>query len=264
LIAFETFHYIRKPRKKNNGHVGIKLDIAKTYDSLEWDFIELTFKVMGFPNNMIFTIMQCIRTVTFSILINGHLSDTFSPNRGLGQGDPLSPYLYIICVEVLSGMIDKAQKDGQIKGIAIATNAPAISHLLYADDSILFCRAKLEEGKAIMDILQNYQAMGKKSTLTSLRWFLVQTYHKTTRSFFKNFFLLKLVSTSQNTLECLLNLGDLMRRILTLSWIESGRNLKDGRKNVCPLKVRGSYQSSGPGHSYLLHELFPIAQRFVQ
>lgn len=60
LIAFEMFHYIRKPRKKNNGHVGIKLDIAKAYDSLEWDFIELTLRAMGFPNNIIHTIMDCI------------------------------------------------------------------------------------------------------------------------------------------------------------------------------------------------------------
>lgn len=64
-----------------------------------------------------------------------------------------------MCAEVLSGMIDKAQKDGLIKGISIAINAPEISHLLYADDNILFCRANISEAKTIMDILQQYQVI---------------------------------------------------------------------------------------------------------
>jgi len=93
LIVFETLHYIRKPRKKDNGYVGIKLDIAKAYDSLEWDFIEATLKTMGFPNNIILTIMQCIRTVKFCILINGQPTDFFLPKRGLRQGDLMSPYI---------------------------------------------------------------------------------------------------------------------------------------------------------------------------
>jgi hypothetical protein len=67
------------------------------------------------------------------------------------------PYLFIICAEVLSGLIKKGQQDGLINGISIASNAPAISHLLYADDSILFCRAKPEEASTIMNILKIYQ-----------------------------------------------------------------------------------------------------------
>ena len=83
LIVFETLNYIKKPRKKDNGFVGIKLDIAKAYDSLEWDFIESTLKAMGFPNNIIHVIMHCIRSVSFSILLNGQPTDPFYPNRGL-------------------------------------------------------------------------------------------------------------------------------------------------------------------------------------
>jgi len=163
LITFETFHYINKPRKKNNGFVGVKLDIAKAYDSLEWTFINNTLKSMGFPPNLIKIIMLCITYVSFSILINGHPTDPFQPKRGIRQGDPLSSYIFILCAEVLSDMIDRDQRNDLITGISIAINAPPISHLLYVDDIILFCRAKPEEAKAIMNILKEYQkASGQK------------------------------------------------------------------------------------------------------
>jgi hypothetical protein len=113
---------------------------------------------MGFPNNITNVIMSCIRTVTFSILINGDPTDPFHPKRGIRQGDPLSPYLFILCAEILSGLIAKGQQDGKIHGINIASKAPSISHLLYADDSILFCRANPEEAQEIFNILNTYQA----------------------------------------------------------------------------------------------------------
>lgn len=126
---------------------------------------------MGFPIKMVDVIMRCIKTVSFSILINGHPTETFFLQRGLRQGDLLSPYLYILCAEVLSGLLTKAQQESHIQGISIATNASAISHLLYADDSILFCRAKTSEAKANMDILTiNIKTLqDKKSTWINLR-----------------------------------------------------------------------------------------------
>lgn len=154
LIVFETFHYLKKPRKKGNGFVGIKLDIAKAYYSLEWNFIKTTLKTMGFPTKIINIIMLSVCTVTFSILVNGQPTDTFKPKRGIRQGDPLSPYLFILCAEVLSSLIQKSQQEGLIDGISIATNASAISHLLYAGESILFCRANPEEATTIMNILK--------------------------------------------------------------------------------------------------------------
>lgn len=108
---------------------------------------------MSFPPNLIKIIMLCITSVSFSILINGHPTNSFQPKRGIIQGDPLSPYIFILCVEVLSDMIDRAQRNGLITSISIATNAPYISHLLYDDDIFLFCRAKPEEAKTITNIL---------------------------------------------------------------------------------------------------------------
>ncbi|CAJ2642330.1 unnamed protein product [Trifolium pratense] len=116
---------------------------------------------------MIQTIMKCVSTVTFSILINGHPSTEFHPQRGIRQGDPLSPYLFIICADVLSGLLTKAQNERIIHGVKIAPGAPEISHLLFADDSLLFCRATTKEVTAISNIIQTYQeASGQLVNLT--------------------------------------------------------------------------------------------------
>jgi len=85
---------------------------------------------MGFPSNLVKIIMKCVTTVSFSILINGQAIDAFIPQRGLRQGDPLYPYLFILCVEVLYDLLTKGQKEGSFHGIQIAPNSPYISFVL--------------------------------------------------------------------------------------------------------------------------------------
>jgi hypothetical protein len=156
LIANEIFHYLSQTNRQN-GFVGIKTDMAKAYDRLEWDFIHETLKAMNFPQHLTNTIMQCVKTVTFSILINGKPTNKFSPERGLRQGDPLSPYLFIICADVLSASIAKAQENKLIHGVKIAPRAPEITHLFFADDSLMFCRANEKETSKMKDIINTYQ-----------------------------------------------------------------------------------------------------------
>jgi hypothetical protein len=166
LVAFEAFHKIYKTTNKKKGFVGIKLDMAKAYDRIEWSFLHKTLLTMGFPPNLVNTIMRCVTTVSFSILINGHSSNSFNPQRGLRQGDPLSPYLFIICAEVLSGLLTKGLADGNFQGVMIAPSAPPISHLFFADDSLFFCRSDPKEAMFLMNTLLLYQSIsGQKVNL---------------------------------------------------------------------------------------------------
>lgn len=97
-------------------------------------------------------ISQCVSTTSFRVQVNDNLTDTFHPKAGLRQGDPLSPYLFIICMNVLSRMLIKAQDQGHLKGIKISRNAPAINHLIYADDILLFFKANLDSCQKFKDI----------------------------------------------------------------------------------------------------------------
>jgi hypothetical protein len=157
IIANEIFHYLSQTNSAT-GFVGIKTDMAKAYDRIEWNFLQATLSSMNFPIRMVNTIMKCVTTVNFSILINGKPSPHFYPQRGLRQGDPLSPYLFILCADVLSALITNAHLKKTIHGVKIAPKAPEITHLFFADDSVIFCRATEAETTSIKDILSTYQA----------------------------------------------------------------------------------------------------------
>lgn len=141
LIAMECFHWFKKKTKGKKGVMALKLDMSKAYDRVEWPFVEQALISMGYPAKMVQLIMRCISMVSYQILINGQPSSSFKPERGLRQGDPLSPYIFILCVDVLSGLLHKAASSKEIHGIKVARSAPQLSHLFFADDSLLFSRA---------------------------------------------------------------------------------------------------------------------------
>lgn len=95
----------------------------------------------GFPSVLTNTIMNYISTITFFILINGYPYETFTPTKGIRQGDTLSLYLFIMCANVLSNMIILAQINNMICGIVIVKHSPKIYHFFFVYDSLIFCKA---------------------------------------------------------------------------------------------------------------------------
>ena len=87
--------------------------------------------------------------MTYSIRINGKPTGHISPARGLKQGDPLSPYLFLLCAEGLLALIKKAVNEGSMEGISVCRNGPCLSHLFFADDSLIFCKATIGECDAL-------------------------------------------------------------------------------------------------------------------
>ena len=145
LVAFETLHYMRNHTKGKSGFMALKLDMSKAYDKVEWAYMEKVLVQLGFHDRWVKLMMACITTASYSVLINGEPHGHITPSRGLRQGDPLSPYLFLMCTEGLHGLIRSAANNGDIRGVSLCRNGPKLTHLLFADDSLIFCRAKIEE-----------------------------------------------------------------------------------------------------------------------
>jgi hypothetical protein len=104
LIAYECIHYLRN-KKGKSGACAIKLDMTKAYHQVEWSYLHDVMSAMGFPVGWCNLVMKCVTSVSFSVRVNGSLSPAFKPTRGIRQGDPISPYLFLLCSEGLTCML---------------------------------------------------------------------------------------------------------------------------------------------------------------
>ncbi|XP_026378060.1 uncharacterized protein LOC113272443 [Papaver somniferum] len=111
---------------------------------------------MGLSNHWVKLINQCVSTVSYSVILNGSPIGFFQPERGLRQGYPFSPYLYIICSKDLSSYINSLQKKGILEGIKVCKDAPEMTHLLFAEDSLFFSKTTSQNFQVIKDYLQKY------------------------------------------------------------------------------------------------------------
>uniref|UniRef100_A0A453A1Z5 Reverse transcriptase domain-containing protein n=3 Tax=Aegilops tauschii subsp. strangulata TaxID=200361 RepID=A0A453A1Z5_AEGTS len=119
LIAYELSHYVMNKRSGKDGYTAVKADMSKAYDRVEWCFLEAMMCRMGFRREWVDLIMKCVRTVRYQVKVNGELTHQFCPSRGLRQGDPASPYLFVICAEGLSALLNDAEQRGRISGIKV-------------------------------------------------------------------------------------------------------------------------------------------------
>uniref|UniRef100_A0A2N9GCH1 Reverse transcriptase domain-containing protein n=1 Tax=Fagus sylvatica TaxID=28930 RepID=A0A2N9GCH1_FAGSY len=141
LIANECLD--SRMRQGDSG-VLCKLDVEKAYDHVNWDFLIYLLQRCGFPLRWRNWIRFCITTVRFSILINGSPSGFFESSRGLRQGDSLSPLLFVVVMEALSRLMDRAVHGGYFSGFLVGNHVGSevmVTHLLFADDTLMFCDA---------------------------------------------------------------------------------------------------------------------------
>eukprot|EP00253_Pinus_taeda_P008879 PITA_08879 len=150
-VAQEVIHSVKMKKKKG---VVLKIDLSKAYDRISWLYLRMLLTHVGFSYPFVSWIMGCITNVSFSVLVNGAASSFFNSQRGLRQGCPLSPLLFLLVAEGLSRLIHKARREEKVKGIEVAINL-YITHLLFVDDILIFTNGnynELKEFKCIFDL----------------------------------------------------------------------------------------------------------------
>jgi hypothetical protein len=148
--AQECLHSIRARKLKA---LILKIDLKKAYDCTSWDFLRLVLHQCGFGLKTTNWIMACVVSTTYATLINGEATNFFKSSKGLRQGCPLSPLLFILVMEGLSLALKKAKSEGQITGIKVSSMI-RILHLLFVDDILIMTKASLAEWEKIQSILQ--------------------------------------------------------------------------------------------------------------
>lgn len=127
-------------KKSKEEIVFLKLDFHKAFDCVSWAFLSWTLEQMGFPPRWITWINSCIKSAAASILLNGTPLKPIKLHRGLRQGDPLSPLLFVLAAEVMNLMLKKAVDLHLWAGLPVCKNGPILTHLQFADDTVIFAR----------------------------------------------------------------------------------------------------------------------------
>ncbi|XP_012857061.1 PREDICTED: uncharacterized protein LOC105976337 [Erythranthe guttata] len=153
LLAQEMVHSISV--RCRNPNLILKLDMAKAYDRVQWRFLFRVLELMGFSANLVDIIRRCVSSCQFSLLINGELTGYFTSSRGLRQGDPLSPTLFVLAAEYFSRGLDALYSRCPSMFYSTREGIP-ISHLAYADDVMIFTSCHNFGLKKLRDFLDHY------------------------------------------------------------------------------------------------------------
>ena len=153
LVANEVIQWLKKRSKAG---VLMKMDFQKAYDTVDWDALDKVMEEMGFGCKWRHWIQKCVSSAKVSVVFNGTPLQPIKMQRGLRQGDPLSPFLFVIIAEVLNKMMQKAAETGLIRGLIIGSDKVQLTHLQFADDTLVFCEAEEKIVKTVKAIFLSF------------------------------------------------------------------------------------------------------------
>ena len=180
IIIYQEVIYSMRKQKPGVGTMLIKIDLEKAYDRLSWKFIRNTLEIGGFPNSSVRKIMKCVETSKVSVSWNGTALDWFQPSGGIRQGDTISPYIFVLCLERIGHIIQPVVDDEKWEPIKLSRYGPNLSHLFFADDLLFFAEASENQIQIIMECLNLFCSMsGQKVSLKKSSIFFSKGVEKT-------------------------------------------------------------------------------------
>ena len=154
-------------KKEKQSVFALKLDLSKAYDRVSWTFIRLVLIKLGMNMEVVEWILGCIQSTSFAVLINGSPSDLFRPSRGIRQGFPLSPFIFILVSYDLSRLITKSRTKGRIIGVKVS-GSKEVTHTLFVDDVFLFGNCSAKNGQHFLVICGiSHEILGQVKLLFS-------------------------------------------------------------------------------------------------
>jgi len=182
-----TNEVVEEVRRIWRSGVCLKVDYEKAYDSVRWNFLFDMIQRLGFHNKWITWVRGCLKSSTVSVLINGSPTEEFKPSRGLRQGDPLAPFLFLLVAKGLAGLVRQASKKNMLRSVKVGRNEVKCCMLQFGDDTLFMCKDSFSNVFTINVILRCYELVSclkinfYKSKLVGInvdRYYL-DTYAKT-------------------------------------------------------------------------------------
>ena len=215
---------MKRNRSKNNCFAALKLDMMKPYDRVEWSYLRSIMEKLGFATPWVDIVMNMVSLVSFSVMFNGVKSEEFKPTRGIRQGDPISPYMFLLAADGLSCLLKSQNQSSQLSGIKVALSAPAVNHLLFTDDSLLFFRASVDGAKEVSNLLDTYyMASGQRINKDKSSIFFSRGCPEIVRNAVKGFLQVPNESLSDRYLGLPIDVGHSKKELLNTLVIEFGR-----------------------------------------
>eukprot|EP00253_Pinus_taeda_P031168 PITA_31168 len=173
ILSQEVLHSIKT--QKIPGMI-IQLDLSKAFDKISWTYIREILQAFGFNQIWINWIMELVSGAFFSIMLNGGPLQPFLPSRGISQGDPLSPFLFVIMAEGLGRSISQEIQTNQLKGIKAMHQGPIVTHQQFVDDTMLMGTPTIKEAQTFNKVLSTFSdASGMEINLTKSKLFFFNT-----------------------------------------------------------------------------------------